>query len=45
MFAAPARTNRRLTGAKNREDFSFDVFVMYTFDIKAQTALFVNRFV
>ena len=29
----------------NREDFSFDVFAMYTFDIKAQTAGFVNRFV
>ena len=27
----------------DREDFSFDVFVMYTSDIKAQTRSFVNR--
>ena len=27
-----------------REDFSFVVFMIYTIDIKAQTPLFVNRF-
>ena len=27
----------------DREDFSFNVFVMYTSDIKAQTRLFVNH--
>ena len=42
--AAPARTIRRLSGALEREDFSINVFQMYTVDIKTQTRGFVNLF-
>ena len=40
----PAHTTRRLSGASKRSEFSVNVFLVYTNDIKPQTKPFVNSF-